>query len=128
MAVKQSDLLAELRTDLNRCEFGHGAEAHTATVNQMERSLLQQLLRMDESCCRSFWSTGRGRIACATVGLATAEVPLSFAEGRGLLVGLWQTEVSRAYFYAPGYGGKTPLDSGVEFAGALLFGSVDGMC
>ena len=55
MTVKQSDLLAELRTDFESLlNLVTGAEAQTATVNQMERSLLHQLLRMGRKLLQVF--------------------------------------------------------------------------
>jgi len=116
MAVKQSDLLAELRTDFESLlNLVTGAEAHTATVNQMERSLLQQLLRMGRKLLQVFlvhraeveshapqWGWQRQKF------LYHSQKVVDYLSVFGKL------EVSRAYFYAPGYGGKTPLDQALS--------------
>ena len=77
MSVNASELIAELRTDFEvLLNMVTGAEAQTATLNQVERSLLRHLLRM-----------GRKLLQVFLAGRAEAE---SHAPHWGWQVGSWR--------------------------------------
>jgi len=116
MTVKQSDLLAELRTDFESLlNLVTGAEAQTATVNQMERSLLHQLLRMGRKLLQVFLvHRAEGESHAPQWGWQRQKFRYHSQKGVDYLSVFGKLEVSRAYFYAPGSGGKTPLDQALS--------------
>jgi hypothetical protein len=116
MTVKQSDLLAELRTDFESLlNLVTGAEAHTATVNQMERSLLHQLLRMGRKLLQVFL-VHRAEVESHVLQWGWQRQKFLYHSQKAVdyLSVFGKLEVSRAYFYAPGSGGKTPLDQALS--------------
>lgn len=116
MTIKPSDLLAELRTDFDSLlKLVTGAEARTATVNQMERSLLHHLLRMGRKLLQVFLAH-RAEVESHAPQWGWQRQKLRYHSQKVVdyLSVFGKLEVSRAYFYAPGNGGKTPLDQALS--------------
>ncbi len=112
MSVNRRELIAELRTDFEALlNMVTGAEAQTATLNQMERSLLRHLLRMGRKLLQVFLAH-RAEVESHTPqwGWQRHKVPYHSQKSVDYFSVFGKLEVSRAYFYAPGYGGKAPLD------------------
>jgi hypothetical protein len=112
MSVGQRELIAELRTDFEAMlNLVTGPEAQTATLNQMERSLLQHLLRMGRKLLQVFLAhRADGEAHTPQWGWQRQKLPYHSQKAVDYLSVFGKLEVSRAYFYAPGYGGKMPLD------------------
>jgi hypothetical protein len=112
MSVNQRELIAELRTEFEAVlNLVTGPDAQTATVNQMERSLLRHLLRMGRKLLQVFL-THRAEVESHTPqwGWQRHKMPYHSQKAVDYLSVFGKLEVNRAYFYAPGYGGKMPLD------------------
>jgi hypothetical protein len=112
MSVNRCELIAELRTDFEALlNLVTGAEAQTATLNQMERSLLRHLLRMGRKLLAVFLA-GRAEAEAHTPqwGWQRQKLPYHSQKAVDYFSVFGKLAVSRAYFYAPGCGGKTPLD------------------
>ena len=112
MSVNRRELLAELRTDFEAVlNLVTGPEAQAATLNQMERSLLRHLLRLGRKLLQVFLAH-RAELESHTPQWGWQRHKLPYHSQKA--VDYWSVfgklEVSRAYFYVPGYGGKTPLD------------------
>jgi hypothetical protein len=116
MAVNQSELLAELRTDFEALlNLVTGAEAQTATVNQMERSLLRQLLRMGRKLLQVFLAhRAEAESHAPQRGGQRQKFLYHSQKAVDYLSVFGKLEVNRAYFYAPGSGGKTRLDQALS--------------
>jgi hypothetical protein len=112
MAVNQSELLAELRADFEGLlNLVTGAAAQTATVNQMERSLLRQLLAMGRKLLQVFLvHRAEAESHAPQYGWQRQRFLYHSQKAVDYLSVFGKLEVCRAYFYAPGAGGKTPLD------------------
>lgn len=112
MSVNRRELIAELRTDFEALlNMVTGAEAQTATLNQMERSLVRHLLRLGRKLLQVFLA-GRAEAEAHTPqwGWQRRKVPYHSQKSVDYFSVFGKLEVSRAYFYTPGDGGKTPLD------------------
>jgi hypothetical protein len=112
MSVNRRERIAELRTDFEALlNLVTGAEAQMATLNQMERSLLRHLLRMGRKLLQVFLA-GRAEAEAHTPqwGWQRHTLPYHSQKAVDYFSVFGKLEVSRAYFYAPGWGGKTPLD------------------
>ena len=112
MSINTSELIAELRTDFEALlNLVTGAEAQTATLNQMERSLLRHLLRMGRKLLQVFLA-GRTEAESHAPHWGWQHRKLAYHSQKAVdYVSVFgKLEVSRAYFYAAGYGGKTPQD------------------
>ena len=112
MSVNASQLIAELRTDFEALlNMVTGAEAQTASLNQMERSLLRQLLRMGRKLLQVFLaSRAEAESHAPHWGWQRWKLAYHSQKSVDYVSVFGKVEVTRAYFYAPGYGGKTPLD------------------
>jgi hypothetical protein len=117
MAVNQSELLAELRTDFEGLlNLVTGAEAQTATVNQMERSLLRQLLHMGRKLLQVFLAhRTEAESHAPQYGWQRQKFLYHSQKAVDYLSVFGKLEVSRAYFYVSGYSGKTPLDQALSW-------------
>ena len=112
MAMNQSELLGEVRADFEALlNLVTWAEAQTATVNQMERSLLRQLLAMGRKLLQVFLAyRAETESHAPQYGWQRQKFLYHSQKAVDYLSVFGKLEVSRAYFYAPGAGGKTPLD------------------
>ena len=112
MSVSTSELIAELRADFEvLLNMVTGAEAQTATLNQVERSLLRHLLRMGRKLLQVFLA-GRAEAESHAPQWGWQHRKLAYHSQKSVdYVSVFgKLEVTRAYFYASGYGGKAPLD------------------
>ena len=112
MTRNQSELLAEVRADFEALlNLVSGAEAQAATVNQMERSLLRQLLQMGRKLLQVFLThRAEAESHAPQYGWQRQKFLYHSQKAVDYLSVFGKLEVRRAYFYAPGAGGKTPLD------------------
>ena len=112
MSVDRRELLADLRTDFEvMLNLVTGPEAQTATLNPMERSLLRQLLRRGRKLLQVFLAyRADGESHAPQGGWQRLKFRYHSQKAVDYLSIFGKLEVRRAYFYAPGYGGKTPMD------------------
>jgi len=116
MSVSTSELIAELRSDFEvLLNMVTGAEAQTATLNQVERSLLRHLLRMGRKLLQVFLAR-RADVESHAPHWGWQRRKLAYHSQKAVdyFSVFGKLEVTRAYFYAPGYGGKTPLDQALS--------------
>jgi hypothetical protein len=116
MSFNSSPMIHQLRADFEQLlAMVTGPEAHTATIDQMERSLFRQVLRLGFKLLQLFVMT---RVK------AEAHVPLVRRDGvmlayhsqkpRDYFSIFGKLTFERAYFYAPGQGGQCPLDEALS--------------
>ena len=112
MSVDRRELLADWQTDFEAMlNLVTGPEAQTATLNQMERSLLRQLLRRGRKLLQVFLAyRADGESHAPPWGWQRLKFLYHSQKAVDYLSIFGKLEVSRAYFSAPEYGGKTPLD------------------
>ena len=102
------DLRAEFETLLNLVT---GAAAQTATVDQMERSLFRQLLRMGRKLLQLFLTRrGQAESHAPQWGWQRRKLPYHAQKAVDYFSVFGKVTCERAYFYAPGQAGKCPLD------------------
>lgn len=112
MSVKASQLLKELRTDFEMVlNMVTGPEAQTATLNQMERSLLRQLLQMGRKLLQVFLARrAEAESHAPQWGWQHHKLPYHSQKAVDYFSVFGKLAVQRAYFYAPSVGGKAALD------------------
>lgn len=115
MSSNSTTMIPDLRTEFERVMTRiSSAEAQTATLDQMERHVLKEMLRLGQRLLQTFVDQ---RCAAEThvareQGDQTwpyhSQKAVDYRSVFGPLV------VRRAYFYASGQGGRTPLDAALS--------------
>ena len=116
MSFNSTAMIHQLRTDFEQLlTLVTGPEAHTATVNQMERSLFRQVLRLGLKLLQLFLLT---RVAAEShtpqLGPDQTRVPYHSQKPRDYFSIFGKLTFARAYFYAPGQAGLSPLDAALS--------------
>lgn len=116
MSFNSTAMIHQLRTDFEQLlTLVTGPEAHTATVSQMERSLFRQVLRLGLKLLHLFLLT---RVAAEshTAQLSPEQtcVPYHSQKPRDYFSIFGKVTFARAYFYAPGQAGLSPLDAALS--------------
>lgn len=116
MSSNSMQMIHQLRADFERLlAWVTGPEAHTATMDQMERSLFRQILRMGFRLLQLFVMV---RVeaeshACLTRRGGT-RLPYHSQKPREYFSIFGKLGFERAYFYARGQGGHCPLDEALS--------------
>ena len=116
MSSNSMQMIHQLRADFERLlALVTGPEAHTATIDQMERSLFRQVLRLGFRLLQLFviWrveaeSHTRLVRSDGSVLAYHSQKPRDYFSIFGKLT------FKRAYFYARGQGGQCPLDEALS--------------
>jgi len=116
MAFNSPTMIHQLRTDFEQLlTLVTGPDAHTATVNQMERSLFRQVLRLGFKLLQLFLMT---RVAAEShapqPGLDQTRVPYHSQKPLDYFSIFGKLTFARAYFYTPGQAGVCPLDAALS--------------
>jgi hypothetical protein len=109
-------MIHQLRTDFEQLlTLVTGPEAHTATLDQMERSLFRQVLRLGLKLLQLFLAT---RVAAEShapqVGPDQTRVPYHSQKPLDYFSIFGKLTFARAYFYTPGQAGVCPLDAALS--------------
>ena len=116
MSFNSSQMIHQLRADFEQLlALVTGPEAHTATMDQMERSLFRQVLRLGFKLLQLFVLT---RVAAEShaplVRGKKAVLAYHSQKPRDYFSIFGKLTFERAYFYAPGQGGAYPLDEALS--------------
>ena len=112
MSLNSTQLVCELREEFEQLlNLVTGAEAETATVDQMERSLFRRLLALGRKLLQTFLLR-RAQAEAHTPQWGWQRQPLPYHSQKSVdyfsIFG--KVTVARAYFYTAGLAGKCPLD------------------
>ena len=112
MSLNSTQLIGELRADFEALlKLVTGPEAQTVTLGQMERSLFRYVLRLGGKLLAAFLA---GRVATERHtpqwGWQRQKIPYHSQKSVDYFSVFGKLTFARAYFYAPGQGGKCPLD------------------
>lgn len=116
MSFNSTNLIHQLRTDFEQLlTLVTGPEAHTATLDQMERSLFRQVLRLGLKLRQLFLAT---RVAAEShappVGPDQTRVPYHSQKPLDYFSIFGKLTFARAYFYTPGQAGGCPLEAALS--------------
>ena len=116
MSFNSTTMIHQLRTDFEQLlTLVTGPEAHTATVNQLERSLFRQVLRLGLKLLQLFLMT---RVAAEShapqPGPDQTRVPYHSQKPLDYFSIFGKLTFARAYFYTPGQAGQCPLDAALS--------------
>jgi len=116
MSFNSTSMIHQLRTDFEQLlTLVTGPEAHTATLDQMERSLFRQVLRLGLKLLQLFLAT---RVAAEShtpqVGPDQTRVPYHSQKSLDYFSIFGKLTFARAYFYMPGQAGLCPLDGALS--------------
>ncbi len=104
----QEKIRAELESIL---QFVTSEEAQTATADEIERSLFQLLLSLGAQLLLLFFQMRSQTCSRDTLTAEGQEIPYHSEQKRAYSSIFGEIPVWRAYFYASGVGGNTPLDA-----------------
>ena len=111
MSFNSPTMIHQLRTDFEQLvTLVTGPDARTATVNQMERSLFRQVLRLGLKLLQLFLLT---RVA-AESHAPHLGVPYHSQKPRDYFSIFGKLTFARAYFYMPEQAGLSPLDAALS--------------
>jgi hypothetical protein len=112
MSANSTQLLGELRVDFESLlNLVSGSAAHTATVDQMERSLFRHLLRLGRKLLRLFLvCRAQAESHAPQWGWQRRKLPYHAQKAVDYFSVFGKVPVVRAYFYARDQAGKCPLD------------------
>ncbi len=112
MSLNSIQLIGELRADFEALlKLVTGPEAQTATLDQMERSLLRYVLRLGRKLLAAFLARRTEAEAHAPQwGWQRQKVPYHSQKPVDYFSVFGKLSFERAYFYVSGHGGKCPLD------------------
>ncbi len=116
MSFNSSQMIRQLRADFEQLlALVSGPEAHTATMDQMERSLFRQVLRLGFKLLQLFVLTRVGAEShTPLVRRKGAVLPYHSQKPRDYFLIFGKLTFERAYFYAQGQGGAYPLDEALS--------------
>lgn len=116
MSSNSMQMIHQLRIDFERLlALVTGPEAHTATMDQMERSLFRQVLRLGFRLLQLFVVT---RVEAEPHGFLVRDdgvvLPYHSQKLRDYFSIFGKLTFDRAYFYARGPGGQCPIDEALS--------------
>lgn len=116
MSSNSKQMIHQIRADFERLlAWVTGAEAHTATMDQMERSLFRQVLRMGFRLLQLFVMM---RVEAESQASLTRrggrQLPYHSQKPRDYFSIFGKLTFERGYFYAQGQGGYCPLDEALS--------------
>jgi hypothetical protein len=116
MAFNSSQMILQLREEFERLlAFVTGAQAQTARMDQMERSLFRQVLQLGYQLLRLFVMVrAEGESHAALVTREKTVLPYHSQKGRAYFSIFGKLSIERAYFYAWGGSGQCPLDEALS--------------
>jgi hypothetical protein len=116
MSFNSTQMIHQLRGDFERLlALVTGPEAHTATIDQMERSLFRQVLRLGFRLLQLFVIARVEAESHTPVARKDGTVlPYHSQEPRDYFSIFGKLTFERAYFYARGRGGQCPLDEALS--------------
>jgi len=116
MSSNSMQMIHQLRADFEHLlALVTGPEAHTATIDQVERSLFRQVLRMGFRLLQLFVSVrveAESHAPLASRGRRL--LPYHSQKPRDYFSIFGKLRFERAYFYARGQGGQCPLDEALS--------------
>jgi len=112
MSLNSTHMIHQLREDFEKLlTLVTGPEAHTATLDHMERSLFRQVLRLGLKLLRLFVLTRvEAESHAPQPGVGQTSVPYHSQKPTGYFSIFGKLTYARAYFYTPGQPGQFPLD------------------
>ena len=112
MSSNSKQMIHQLRADFERLlALVTGPEAHTATMDQMERSLFRQVLRLGFRLLQLFVAARVEAESHASLASRDGRrLPYHSQKPRDYFSIFGKLTFERAYFYALGPGGQSPLD------------------
>jgi hypothetical protein len=116
MAFNSTQMIPQLREDFERLlAFVTGAQAQTATMDQMERSLFRQVLHMGYQLLRLFvMKRVESESHAPLVKSNQTVLPYHSQKGQDYFSIFGKLAFERAYFYAWGGSGHCPLDEALS--------------
>ena len=116
MTFNSSQMILQLREDFERLLlFVTGAQAQMATMDQMERNLFRQVLQMGYQLLRLFvMKRVETETHAALVKKDKTVLPYHSQKGRDYFSIFGKLTFERAYFYAWGGSGQSPLDEALS--------------
>lgn len=112
MSSNSSLMIQQLRADFEKLlAFVTGPEAHQATLDQMERSLFRQVLRLGLKLLQLFLNTRiQAESHAPQPGPGKTRLPYHSQKSIDYFSIFGKLTFSRAYFYQAGQPGRCPLD------------------
>ena len=116
MSFNSTQMIREVRADFERLlDLATGSKARTATLDQMERSLFRQLLRLGRKLLQLFLTNRlQAESHAPQWGQHRQRLPYHSQKTVDYFSIFGKVEVTRAYFYTPGSPGKCPADRGLS--------------
>jgi len=116
MSSNSTQMIHQLRADFEKLiAFVTGPEAHTATLDQMERSLFRQVLRLGLRLLQLFLLTRvQAESHAPQLGASRISVPYHSQKPIDYFSIFGKLTFERAYFYTPGQPGVFPLDNALN--------------
>ena len=115
MPINSTSMIPELRAEFEKVlALISSPEAQTATLDQMERSLLGQVLRLGGRLLQAFIDGRSAAETHAAYRLGRKSWPYHSQKAVDYVSVFGALVVERAYFYAPGGGGHSPLDAALS--------------
>jgi hypothetical protein len=116
MSSNSMQMIHQLRVDFERLlALVTGPEAHTATMDQMERSLFRQVLRLGFRLLQLFViSRVEAESHAPLMGGDETVLPYHSQKPKDYFSIFGKLTFGRAYFYAQGQGGQCPLDEALS--------------
>jgi len=116
MAFNSSQMIPQLREEFERLlAFVTGPQAQTATMDQMERSLFRQILQLGyQLLCLFVKVRVEGESHARLVKGDQTVLPYHSQKERTYFSIFGKLRFERAYFYAWGGGGQSPLDEALS--------------
>ncbi|HEY5573999.1 MAG TPA: ISKra4 family transposase [Anaerolineales bacterium] len=116
MTFNSTQMIPELREEFERLlAFVTGPQAQMATMDQMERNLFRQVLHMGYQLLRLFvMRRAEAESHAALVNRNKTILPYHSQKGRDYFSIFGKLTFERAYFYAWGGGGQSPLDEALS--------------
>ena len=116
MSLTSTQMIQQLRADFEKLlGLVTGPEAHTATLDQMERSLFRQVLRLGFKLLQLFVTT---RVQAEThapqPGVGKTRLPYHSQKPIDYFSIFGKLSYARAYFYTAGQPGVCPLDQALS--------------
>ena len=116
MTINSSHMITQLREEFERLlTFVTGAQAATATIDQMERSLFRQVLHMGYQLLRLFlMKRAEAESHAPVVKKDKTILPYHSQKERAYFSIFGKLQFERAYFYAWGGSGQAPMDEALS--------------
>ena len=116
MALTSTQMIQQLRADFEKLVgLVTGPEAHTATLDQMERSLFRQVLRLGFKLLQLFVTTRvQAESHAPQSGVGKSRLPYHSQKPIDYFSIFGKLTFARAYFYHTGQPGVCPLDQALS--------------